>query len=134
MHSHLPNPPDPGVLRRFAGQFRRDFGDIPADFLDFLLSSGPFHVADDGLCGEHGRAQQVDFRFRTGPFVAFQGLHEKLDHELVRRNTPLVRLFFDAFPLFRRDSDVLLYRLNHPFCYPFVKIFRVTVKSGVWPS
>ena len=112
------------ILVRFHWEFRRDFGDISADLLDFLLSSGPLHVADDGLCGEHGRAQQVDFRFGAGPFPALQGLHREFDHQPVRRNVPFFGLFFDTFPLFRRDSDVLLYRLNHPFCLSFREEFH----------
>ena len=47
------------IICRFAWQLWRDFGDIPADSLDFLLLSVPFHVQQDGLRCEHYGAQQM---------------------------------------------------------------------------
>ena len=52
-HPCSPNPPSTDILVQFARQFRRDFGDIPADLPDFLLASCLLHVADDGLRREH---------------------------------------------------------------------------------
>ena len=103
------------ALVGFTRQFGRDFGDSPADFLDFFFPSGSFHVADDGLRGEHRRAKQVDFRFGSGPFTALQGFHHELYHQSVGRHFALLGLIFNSFPLFGRNSDVLLYRLDHPF-------------------
>ena len=76
-----------------------------------ISSSRPvhLHVADDGLCGEHGRAQQVDFRFRYGAILCALGPSIASSTTSRFGETPrFSRLFFDAFPLFRRDSDVLL--------------------------
>ena len=57
----------------------------------------------------------MDFRFGAGPFAALQGFHHELYHQPVGRHFALFGLIFNSFPLFGRDPDVLLYRLNHPF-------------------
>ena len=58
----------------------------------------------------------------------------EFDHEPVRRNVPLSGLFFDAIPLLKRETDVLLRRLSHLFAAPFVKIlfFSVAKQSDIF--
>ena len=108
------------VTCRFSRQFRSDFGDISADLLDLILASAPFHVADNGLCGEHGRAQQVDFRFGTGPFPALDHFKCGRDHQPARGNSPLLSGFFDPSPVVLVDADVFVDRVSHTVFPRFV--------------
>ena len=71
--------PIPLSLRRFARQFKFDFGNIPTDLLDFILSTGRLHIADNRLYGENARAQQVDCCLRAESFPVFEHLERRLN-------------------------------------------------------
>ena len=106
--SHVKSVESSLVHNRYAQHLRYDLGEIPADSLDLILSIVSFHVAYDGLRGEHGGAQEVYFGLGSRPFPALQGLHRELYHEPVGRFFVSLGLFFNALPLLRRESDVLL--------------------------
>ena len=109
----------------FIRQFRRNFGDFPAYFLDLLLSSVPLHVPDHGLCREHRRPKELDLVLRVGATPCGPAPPSRARPRVGSVKSPVPPLPFSIrLPLPVRDPDVLLQCLNHQLCRSFCEEFK----------